>query len=70
VARLQLLAQAFPGVPIVACGGIHTPADARACLHAGASALQLDSVFFFNPISIPSIANSLKEPTDDTHPTP
>jgi dihydroorotate dehydrogenase len=30
-----------PAVPIVACGGIFTPADAAACLDAGATALEL-----------------------------
>jgi dihydroorotate dehydrogenase len=28
-------------VPIVACGGIFTPSDVRACLDAGATAVQL-----------------------------
>jgi dihydroorotate dehydrogenase len=48
--RLTDLHQQFPEIPLVACGGIHTPADARACLQLGAAAVQLDTVIFTNPV--------------------
>jgi dihydroorotate dehydrogenase (NAD+) catalytic subunit len=37
------------GVPLVACGGIHTPAQARHALTAGAIALQIDSAAWIEP---------------------
>lgn len=43
VGRLNL------GVPLVACGGIHTPAQARHALTAGAIALQIDSAAWIEP---------------------
>lgn len=36
-------------VALIACGGIHTPAQARQVLAAGAQALQLDSVVWIEP---------------------
>ena len=37
------------GVPLVACGGIHSTQTAREFLAAGATTVQLDSVLFLNP---------------------
>lgn len=50
VAQLQL------PLPLIACGGIHTVAQARQALHAGASAVQLDSVIWVEPGSATRIA--------------
>lgn len=36
-------------VPLVACGGVHSPADVRTFLDAGAVAVQLDSILFRDP---------------------
>lgn len=36
-------------VPVIGCGGIHTPDDARDFLAAGAKAIQLDSVVWIRP---------------------
>lgn len=39
--------------PLISCGGIHTVAQARQILHAGASAIQIDSAFWVEP-SLPA----------------
>ena len=49
VPRLVAVKEAFPDVPLIAAGGIHTLADVDHCLRAGAVAVQLDSVIFSNP---------------------
>lgn len=36
-------------LPLIAAGGIHTLAEAEACLKAGAMAVQLDSLLFIEP---------------------
>lgn len=36
-------------LPLVAAGGIHSVADAQACLHSGATAVQLDSLLLIDP---------------------
>ena len=52
------------GCPLVACGGIHTLAQARQSLAAGAVALQLDSVVWVEP-GIPALlAAQLAAPSD------
>ena len=52
------------GCPLVACGGIHTVAQARQALAAGAAALQLDSVVWVEP-GIPALlAAQLAAPSD------
>jgi len=45
----------FPDTPLVVSGGIHTPADAQSYLRAGATAVQLDTVIFTNPIQVQQI---------------
>jgi dihydroorotate dehydrogenase (NAD+) catalytic subunit len=39
----------FVDVPLIAAGGIHSPADARALLKAGAAAVQIDTLLFVDP---------------------
>lgn len=46
-------------LPLVAVGGIHTAADARTFLQAGASAVQLDSLLFVDPQMTGEIAVKL-----------
>ncbi len=46
-------------LPIVAVGGIHTPAQARACLTAGAIAVQIDSLVWTTPEEIPAICEAV-----------
>lgn len=54
----DLHALADLGVPIVAKGGIHSLADARTLLDAGATAVQLDSLLFIDPKSAYEIARA------------
>ncbi len=69
--HLQHAAETFPGTPIIACGGIHTPADVRACLQAGAIAAQLDSVFWANPQQVQQILRYAQgAKSDDPLPSP
>ena len=44
---------------VIACGGIHTPDDARDFLEAGAKAVQLDSVVWIRPDLVEIIARNL-----------
>lgn len=46
-------------VPVIACGGISSTADARACLALGASAVQLDAVVWRHPNLLATIAKEL-----------
>ncbi|NJN80884.1 MAG: hypothetical protein HC802_00365 [Caldilineaceae bacterium] len=39
----------LPACALIACGGIHTEAQARAALVAGASAVQIDSAVWVEP---------------------
>ncbi len=48
LALAQLAALQLPAA-LIACGGIHTLAQARAALAAGAQAIQLDSVAWIEP---------------------
>jgi dihydroorotate dehydrogenase (NAD+) catalytic subunit len=43
-------------LPLIAAGGIHSLADAQACLAAGAVAVQLDSLLFIEPKIAAAIA--------------
>jgi tRNA-dihydrouridine synthase len=46
-------------VPIIGCGGIHHPDDARDFLEAGAIAVQIDSVVWIRPEMVGIIARNL-----------
>lgn len=46
-------------VPIIGCGGIHNPIDARDYLEAGAVAIQVDSVAWVRPEMVEVIARNL-----------
>ena len=46
-------------VPIIGCGGIHSPQDARDYLEAGARAVQVDSVTWIKPRMLERIARDL-----------
>lgn len=46
-------------VPVIACGGITSPADARTCLALGAVAVQLDAVVWRRPDLLATIAKEL-----------
>lgn len=59
LAQLHLIRQ-LVDVPLVAAGGIHSPADARAFLAAGAAAVQIDSLLFINPQAAGRIAASFQ----------
>jgi dihydroorotate dehydrogenase len=50
--RLPVIAQCkqeFPDAPLIASGGVHTAADVKAYLAAGAQAVQLDVIIFIDP---------------------
>lgn len=49
-------------VPVIACGGIASAADAMACLNLGASALQIDALLWRDPTILGRIARKLSEP--------
>ena len=46
-------------IPVIGCGGIHTPDDARDFIEAGAKAVQLDSVLWNRPQLVEVIARNL-----------
>ena len=54
-ALLEVKALALPG-SLIACGGVHTEQQARDCLHAGADALQLDSLVWVEPAAAVALA--------------
>ncbi len=58
-ALLEVKALALPG-SLIACGGVHTQQQARDCLHAGADALQLDSLVWVEPVAAVALAVSLE----------
>ncbi len=58
-ALLDVKALALPG-SLIACGGVHTRQQARDCLHAGADALQLDSLVWVEPAAAVALAVSLE----------
>ncbi|MFP4323115.1 MAG: hypothetical protein ACLFTK_11735 [Anaerolineales bacterium] len=49
----------YADVPVIGCGGIHTPDDARDFITAGARAVMLDSVVWVNPRQAEVIARNL-----------
>jgi len=49
----------FPDVPLIAGGGIHTPAEAQMYLRAGATAVQLDTIIFINPMQVQKLLEAL-----------
>ena len=55
---LQRLAQwsDLLSVPLVACGGIRTPEEARVCLDAGATAVQIDALLWRDPRMLTCVA--------------
>lgn len=59
-ALLDVIRLALP-VPTIACGGIHTIAQARQALAAGAAAFQLDSVVWVEPGSAGAIAQAVTD---------
>lgn len=46
-------------VPLIACGGVHSTADARALLSFGAVAVQLDGILLRSPWLLPRLAADL-----------
>jgi dihydroorotate dehydrogenase (NAD+) catalytic subunit len=51
-------------VPIIGCGGIHSIEDARAFLHAGATAIQVDGALWGDPSCLTRIARGLSPATE------
>ena len=58
LAAVRVVAQSV-GCPIVGCGGVGAPADARALLAAGATAVQVGSALLINPHSAGAIGAAL-----------
>ncbi len=58
---LELLSQWVRrlNVPVLACGGIATPEEARACLALGAAAVQIDALLWREPALLTRIATTL-----------
>lgn len=54
----------WPGAPLVAAGGVHDPASARAALADGASAVQLGTALWADPTLLWSITEALSGQTD------
>jgi dihydroorotate dehydrogenase (NAD+) catalytic subunit len=46
-------------IPVIGCGGIHNPDDARDYIEAGAIAIQVDSVTWVRPQMVETIARNL-----------
>ncbi len=61
VLELLLVLNSMVDLPVVAVGGIHTLADAQAFLQAGASAVQIDSLLFIDPVEAETIARGIGE---------
>lgn len=53
-------------VPVIACGGIASVADAMACLTLGAAAVQVDALIWREPSLLNDIARALTEPQTTT----
>jgi dihydroorotate dehydrogenase (NAD+) catalytic subunit len=49
-------------VPVIACGGITSGADALACLTLGAAAVQVDALLWRDPLLLDDIAEALTQP--------
>jgi dihydroorotate dehydrogenase (NAD+) catalytic subunit len=58
--RLTQWAEGLP-VPLIACGGIRTSEEARACLDAGATAVQVDALLWRDPRLLTRVARALDE---------
>lgn len=52
---------ALPGVPVVACGGIHDTASARRFLDAGAVAVQIGTALLHDPTTLARVRAGLQE---------
>jgi dihydroorotate dehydrogenase (NAD+) catalytic subunit len=46
-------------IPIIACGGVHNPGDARDFIEAGAKAVQIDTLTWIQPSMVEIIARNL-----------
>lgn len=57
-ARIAELA-GWAGLPLVACGGIHSLEDALACLAVGAAAVQIDTALWVDPLLPERIVEAL-----------
>ncbi len=55
------IAEKFPGIKIIGCGGIYTYEDALEFIRAGACAIQVGTATFLNPKTPEIIAEKLKE---------
>lgn len=49
----------FAQIPLIGCGGIHTPQDARDFIEAGAKAVQIDTLLWIEPSMVEIIARHL-----------
>ncbi len=59
---LRLVAkQIGSALPLIGCGGIHGPDDARAMLQAGALAVQVDGYAWKDPAGLAQLANQTRE---------
>jgi len=56
--RVAQWADTLP-VPLIACGGIRTPEEARACLDAGATAVQIDALLWRDPRLLARVSRAL-----------
>lgn len=61
LAALSEVSQLKLPIPLIACGGIHTAGQARQAIHAGAAAIQLDSVIWVEPGSATRIAGEIQK---------
>lgn len=52
-------ARSLPGVPLVACGGVHDAASARLFLGAGAVAVQIGTALLHDPTTVARVAAEL-----------
>ncbi|MFX0538773.1 tRNA-dihydrouridine synthase [Ornithinimicrobium sp. Y1847] len=59
--RAAAAEQRWPGAPLIAAGGIHDPASARAALDDGASAVQLGSALWADPTLLWEIRDTVRE---------
>ena len=57
--------RALPDTPVIGCGGIMEPDDARAYLAAGARAIQVGTALFHDPTTAFRIAREIEYPPDD-----
>ncbi len=62
--QLARWADALP-VPVIACGGIASPVEARACLNLGAAAVQIDALLWRRPALLAEVADALAAQDDD-----